>query len=923
MMKTSTGTAAIYLAAMLHLSIVLRASCQLQIVPLQDWTLFSTADVVTEYQITVPNTVVGALLSTPRYPFDPFYGKNLDLIDEQDFLVPWVYRTAVQAPHAAVRAVLRLEGLNYRAHLRINNATVANESVLVGALRRFELDVTDFLRFSVGFVNTIEITVWSQKHCPGQWRNNATDLSINFQDWNPHPPDLSMGLFRPVELIFFSPPPPSSLGSDAIDAEAAFMSIDGFAVSLHIPMGLPGAEYVAYANCSFLVKYWGQRGLSNMSLLLDMGLGSSVPPMLSRGLSFPPRAAGLLDPLETRVYFSWQNYPQLILTNQSALWWPWQMGASPLHTATVETLSSTVVVGSARYGLRQVRQELNEGGSLQFFINNVPIMFRSAGWTSEMFLREKNYERLFNEFSLMLDMGLNGLRLEGMVESNLFYDLADELGLMILPGIACCDGWQHWWEWPEENYDISRRSVVDQARRLSRHASVIGFFESSDNLPPAQLETMYLDAFVQESWPNALISSASQDVSNVTGNPGVKMVGPYSWVPPNYWLVDGNGNADGNYGGAWGFFTEGGPGESPMTYRSWLRTVPEDRMWNTTTQSMDSWWSYHMGEPFGHFRNLTFYTPPLEARYGAGDVPITSAKDYLRRAQAANYEGVRAFMESYSRNKHINATGFVQWLLNNAWPSHLWHLYDFYLVGGGGYYGAKAALEELHLMYSSPDGSVWLINSRFVEFVNVNASMRIVDLRGRVVYTASQSIPVVLPDASFAVEALVVPAAVVSETFAPDDTYFVILTLTYHTVSQPQEQQLHREHWYWLSPTPDVLDFAASNGFRTPCTGFTNFSQLVSTLPLAELSVTANQTSPNSASVSLWSSKNNSHVAFFVRVTLVNVTSGLELAPQLWSDNYVSLVPGAGLTLEVRLPGRMAMVLGTTARVEVEQWGDV
>ena len=870
-------------------------------VSLEQWSLYSSSEPSVRYNVSVPNTVVGALLNTTRYQFDPFYGKNLELIDEEDFLVPWIFETQFSVPSGSwARMCVRFEGINYKATLVVNGITVANTSVLIGALRRHEIDVTSMAMLRPGASNLFQLTVWSQKHDPGQWRNNATDLSINFQDWNPHPPDLSMGLFRPVDAILFT-------------AEDLPITIDGFAINPHIPVSLPGSQFVAYANCSFVVKYWGIGRIDDVVLALDLGLGSNTPFMLSEPFSLEDRPSRL-EPFVTRVFFNWLDHPQLIFQNETLLWWPWQMGQQTQHIATVKSADGASIYGSASYGIREVRQELNEGGSLQFFVNNVPIMFRGGGWTSEMFLREKNYTRLFNEFTLIRDMGMNGLRLEGMVETDLFLDMADKFGVMLLPGIACCDGWQHWWEWPQENYEIARRSVIDQARRLSRHPSVVGFFESSDNLPPPQLEAMYLDAFVEESWPNALISSASQDVSNVTGNPGVKMVGPYSWVPPNYWLLDGNGNANGNYGGAWGFFTEGGPGEAPMTFSSWQRTVPKEHLWSNLTQSMDSWWSFHMGEPFGHFRNLTYYTPPLDARYG----PSNSAKDYLRKAQAANFEGIRAFMEGYSRNKHINATGFVQWLMNNAWPSHLWHLYDFYLAGGGGYYGAKLACEELHLMYSYNDGTVWIINSRFFDFVEVNASVTVADLNGRVVYFESLLIPIVVSDASLPLSALTVPRSLIDHTFGLRDTYFVILSLKY---TEPSGGNVSlRDNWYWLSRTEDIPDFAASNGYRTPCASFTNFSQLLTLRPAA-LNITSTQTSSNSANVVIQSPFSNNIVAFFVHVALVG-RDGAEILPQLWSDNYVSLLPGGVKSLELLLPGNMTMTLGENAFVIVESWND-
>lgn len=68
--------------------------------------------------------------------------------------------------------------------------------------------------------------------------------------------------------------------------------------------------------------------------------------------------------------------------------------------------------------------------------------------------------------------------------------------------------------------------------------------------------------------------------------------------------------------------------------------------------------------------------------------------------------------EGYSRNKY-NATGIVQWMLNNGWPQMVWHLYDWYLAAGGAYYGVKKATEPIHIMYSPSDGSVWVINSLY------------------------------------------------------------------------------------------------------------------------------------------------------------------------------------------------------------------
>jgi exo-1,4-beta-D-glucosaminidase len=88
---------------------------------------------------------------------------------------------------------------------------------------------------------------------------------------------------------------------------------------------------------------------------------------------------------------------------------------------------------------------------------------------------------------------------------------------------------------------------------------------SSDELPPVDVEELYLNAFKEALWPNPIISSAADVNSTITGPSGVKMTGPYSWViffklnfsifqvPPNYWLLGADLN---QLGGAYGFLTE-------------------------------------------------------------------------------------------------------------------------------------------------------------------------------------------------------------------------------------------------------------------------------------------------------------------------------------------------------------------------------
>ena len=93
-------------------------------------------------------------------------------------------------------------------------------------------------------------------------------------------------------------------------------------------------------------------------------------------------------------------------------------------------------------------------------------------------------------------------------------------------------------KWKPGNREIAAASQRDQIQRLRSHPSVLAWLNGSDNPPPADIEQMYIDILTELDWPNPYVSSATQKQTKVTGGTGVKMTGPYDWVPPSYWLED-------------------------------------------------------------------------------------------------------------------------------------------------------------------------------------------------------------------------------------------------------------------------------------------------------------------------------------------------------------------------------------------------
>src|SRR6516225_6006290 len=119
---------------------------------------------------------------------------------------------------------------------------------------------------------------------------------------------------------------------------------------------------------------------------------------------------------------------------------------------------------------------------------------------------------------------------------------------------------------------------------------------------------------------------------------------------------------------------------------------------------LNEFWDFHSGG--GKFKDINVYSDALEQRYGKAK----DAADFAWKSQATTYEGERAMFEAYGRNKY-KSTGVIQWMLNNAWPGLIWHLYDYSLRPAGGYFGTKKALEPVHVQFSYDDRSVAIVNS--------------------------------------------------------------------------------------------------------------------------------------------------------------------------------------------------------------------
>jgi len=453
--------------------------------------------------------------------------------------------------------------------------------------------------------------------------------------------------------------------------------------------------------------------------------------------------------------------------------------------------------------------------------------------------------------------------------------MADQQGILVMAGWCCCDFWEHWGSWKDEDFQIANSSLRDQIYRMRRHPSVLAWMNGSDNPPPPDVEEMYLKTEADLKWPNPVVSSATAKPTTVTNGSGVKMSGPYEYVAPSYWQTDPSLQKDddrcnkGGCGGAYGFNSETSMGPAVPPIESIERMVPKNHLW-----PIDDYWNFHAGG--GAFKNIQVFTDALNERYGK----LENAKDFAFKSQLMTYEGVRAMYEAYSRNKY-ESTGVIQWMLNNAWPSMIWHLYDYYLRPGGGYFGAKKAMQTLDPVYGYDDHSVWLVSSQYVDAKGLKVAARIFNIDGKQKFWKDGTLDAVADSTAKVFE---IPQI---EGLSP--TYFLDLRIT------EARGKLAGSNFYWLSTKPETLDWTKSNWYTTPTESYADYTALAQ-MPKVRLNVesrserTGNGDSKDAVTrVVLENPSNN--VAFFVRLKLVKGRGGEEILPVVWQDNYISLLP--------------------------------
>ena len=443
------------------------------------------------------------------------------------------------------------------------------------------------------------------------------------------------------------------------------------------------------------------------------------------------------------------------------LWWPNGYGKQNLYKLEVTLSNGISVLDSRKFqiGLRTIKleQEPDEWGeSFTFVVNGIPVFAKGADWipadsfptrTSDAFL-----EYLIKSAA---DAHMNMLRVwgGGLYESESFYDLCDQYGMMIWQDFTFACG-----IYPEDDAFAENVSVeaIENVRRLRHRASLALWcgnnemeqgwadwhWNKPENAANQRLKMGY-DRLFHHLLPE-VVASEDPDRSYwpSSASSGIPFADP-----------NGDQRGDMHYWDVW-------HGRKPFTaYRTQFprfmsefgfQALPPYKTIQTYAAPED--------------QNMTSYIMEHHQRSGSGNgLMIAQMTDTFRMPkdfQSLTYlsmllqaEGIRYGVEHWRRNMD-RVSGTLIWQLNDCWPVASWSSLDYFGRWKALHYAAKRFYAPVLLSVEddAPRMSVHVTSDLTLRW-NGLVRWRLETVRGEVLASGEQAVDAA-PLADTAVAAL-------------------------------------------------------------------------------------------------------------------------------------------------------------------------
>lgn len=659
-------------------------ACARQMLNGSDWT-FGQARYGNRYPATVPGVVHTDLMANGIIddPFDGLNERGVQWIDKED----WVYEKDFEVdPDILAKEHIELvfDGLDTYADVYLNDKPVLAADNM---FRTWRADVRDFLHqgrntIRVLFRSPIATDMPKWEKLPHQYR------ASNDQSENGGVLDRKLSVFARKAGYHYGWDWGPRLVTSGIWRDVYLDGWDGARIlDVYVRQHDVSARKASVSN---VVDIEADRDMKNVVVsVADKSTGKVLGRRvcdLSRG--------------HNRVSVDF-------VVKNPRLWWCHNLGKPELYTftTTVSCPGGPTLSQDERVGLRSVEivTDPDADGTMQFYfvLNGVPVFAKGTNYIpQDNFLPRVTRERHMRTLQDAVAANMNMIRVwgGGIYEDDVFYDLCDELGLMVWQdfmfgcsmypatgewlesvkmeardnlvrlrnhpavviwcgGNECLDAWYNW-GWKRQHTAID----AGQADRMEREMNT-QYFEAL----PEMVELYHPDAFY---WANSPFSGRGK------GSDGINGDRHYYGVWQRKFPVSQYNNEKSH------FFSEYGVQSFPE-YGTVLKYAPD-----TTAHRLDSdvmMWHQRGGENANGL--IAWY---LENEYRK---PM-DFRDMLYLNQVFQADAMRTAIEAHRRDMP-HCMGSLLWQHDDCWPVASWSTRDYYGNWKAAHYLTRKAFENV------------------------------------------------------------------------------------------------------------------------------------------------------------------------------------------------------------------------------------
>ena len=800
--------------------------------------------------------MLNSLVYNGVYP-EPYYGLNnkleSNLIPDlyhtgRDFYTYW-FRTEFETPFQSYKGKktwLQVDGINYRAEVWLNGNMVGN---IAGMFYQDHIDITDYIHLDKSNILAVKVypvdvpgTVKPkgrkaigalndefQNGGNGEIGKNITQLMTVGWDFTflDGIRDRNTGIWKDISIYTTGN---VTLRHPFIKSDLSKPGYDQSRQTISVEVINPNSNWMTHEL--------------------------TIEGTIEEGNITFEKQVRLIRGQQKEILFTPEEYPQLVINNPR-LWWPINKGNQELYHLTLrvkDNKSGNVLDSlSTRFGIREITSTTDTPDrSRTFHVNGKPVFIKGTNWLPENMLRNSN-ERTYAELRYTAQAGINLIRFwgGGITESDYFFQLCDELGIMV---------WTEFWmtgdtKQPSDE-NIYYSNVASTVKRIRNHPSLAYYVSSNESTEMSETERL-----IQQLDGTRGYQMQSECCGVHDGSPykQVNIMRHYENT-----ASDRGSRID-------GFNPEYGAPSLP-TVECLREMMDEKDLWPINKEV----WDYSDGNGFHLMTSL--YTDMVN-EYGKSD----NIDDFAKKGQLVGAFNYKSIWEVWNYNK-LNygdryASGFLFWYHNPPIRQVCARMWDWSLEPTAALYAARNACEPLHPQFDFLKNSVSVVNDYYRTFTNYKVTADVYDLNSKKVL--SKEAVVNLPEDGVCEDVFRIdfPSGI-------SNVHFIKLRLL------DDKGKEVGSNFYWRSNSK----YEGKNTLTGPTTaGFQDLSKM------EELQLKVNYTTREVNDryfVEIDVINRSGVIAFFTQLQFLD-DNNKPIRPSFYSDNFFSLIPGEKKTITI------------------------